>query len=109
MSSYEPVKKAMAAGTPLELICASCPWDRLCVQPPTMTSAEVEQLIAAADAKDRARDPNGLPAGLMMTTVMLAGKDGCGAMCPVFSARLRSDRQVADGIRNAMRGYGEAS
>lgn len=109
MGSYDDVKKAMQAGTPPELICAACPWDRLCVQPPTMTAAEVEEKIKDAEAKDRARDPNATPAGMLMTVIAFAGKDSSGAMCPVFTMRLRSDRTVADSLRSAMRGYGEVS
>lgn len=109
MAGYDDVKKAMAAGTPPELICTTCPWDRLCVQPPTMTSAEVEQKIAAAEEKDKARDPNALPAGMLMTVMALAGRDSAGALCPVFSMRLRSDRSVADTIRTAMQQYGEVT
>lgn len=109
MGTYDDVKKAMQAGTPPELICAACPWDRLCVQPPTMTAADIDRLINEAEAKDKARNPNALPAGMLMTALTFAGKDSTGHMCPVFSMRLKADRSVADTIRAAMRGYGEVS
>jgi len=32
-------------GTPAELICATCPWDRLCVEPPELSSTEVRQTM----------------------------------------------------------------
>lgn len=109
MAGYDDVKKAMSAGTPPELICAGCPWDRLCVQPPEMTAADVERIMTEAQAKDRARDPNALPAGTLMTALVYAGRDQTGQMCPVFSLRLEADRGVSDTIRTAMRAYGEVS
>lgn len=113
VSTYEPVKKAMAAGTPLELICASCPWDRLCVQPPAMSAADIDEYIEKAKAEDEARDPSGKNVGMgtLMTTLMFAGKDSSGQMCPVFSARLKSPegREIADAIRKTMRHLGEVA
>lgn len=111
MSTYESVKKAMAAGTPLELICASCLWDRLCVQPPKMSAAEIDEQIKQAERKDKELDPLGqkMPAGMLMTALMYAGKDSSGEMCPVFSTRLKSPegRQIADALRQTMRTLGE--
>jgi hypothetical protein len=108
-ATYDDVKNAMAAGTPPELICATCPWDRLCVQPPTMTRAEIDRLVSDAEAKDKARDPNAMPAGMLVTALTFAGKDTSGQLCPVFSLRLKSDRGVADTIRSAMKTYGEVT
>lgn len=105
--SHEQAKAALAAGTPPELVCATCPWDRLCVEPPDMTAAEIDRKIKEAEAKDRLRDPNAVPAGMLMTAMVFAGKDTAGKLCPVFSLRLREDRAVADVLRTAMRTYGE--
>jgi len=109
MTNYQDVKDAMAAGTPPELICATCPWDRLCIQPPTMTTAQVQQKIEEAKREDAAKDPRGMPAGMLVTALAYAGKDSTGQMCPVFSMRLRSDRRVADAVRETMRTFGEPS
>lgn len=107
MAEYDAVKKELAAGTPPELICATCPWDRLCVQPPTMTEADIQRVIAEAEAKDRAKDPTGrkMPTGMLLTTITFAGRDSAGPMCPVFTLRLRGDRRVADSVRAVMRAY----
>lgn len=109
--SYNDVRKELAAGMPAELICAACPWDRLCVRPPTMTKEQIDGLIKDAETKDRERDPAGskLPAGMLMTALTFAGKDNSGEMCPVFALRLRTDRKVADGVRDLMREYGGVS
>jgi len=112
--SYDAVKKSMSAGTPHELICAACPWDRLCIQPPSMTSAEVEQHMADAEAKDAAKATEGgqgMPMVTLMTALAYAGKDTAAQICPVFAVRLRGPegRQIADGVRKSMREAGEQS
>jgi hypothetical protein len=108
MSDYTQVKKAMEAGTPPELICTACPWDRLCITPPSMTSGDIDRLVGEAEAKDAALpDREGkMPVGLLMTIMAFAGKDTAGQLCPVFALKLRGPegRQVADSIRTAMRG-----
>lgn len=108
MSDYTQVTKAMNAGTPPELICATCPWDRLCVTPPTMTTADVDRAIKNAEEMDRKKDPSGqkMPAATLMVAMTMAGRDTMGSLCPVFALRLRSPegRGIADAIRIAMRG-----
>lgn len=100
--SYEPVKKAMQAGTPLELICAACPWDRLCITPPSMTSADIEEAMNKAEANDARPGEKG--ARLLMTALIMAGRDTQAQVCPVFAVRLKSPegRQLADMIRSSM-------
>jgi hypothetical protein len=107
MSGYKDVEDELAAGTPAELLCATCPWDRLCVQPPQMTKQQVDRQLDKAKSEDEAQPDgrNKMPMATLMTTLMLAGKDKTGQLCPVFALRLRGPdgRQVADGIRSMMR------
>lgn len=109
--SHEQAKKQLEAGTPAELICATCPWDRLCVEPPQMSSQEIKQHLDDATKQDEARDPEkrGMPVGSLMTALVFAGRDTSGRLCPVFASRLRGPdgRAVADGIRQQMRTFGE--
>lgn len=111
--SYSAVEQELAAGTPPEMLCATCPWDRLCVKPPAMSAAEVEAQIEKAKARDAERDPDGkaMPVGMLMTTLVFAGKSNSGEMCPVFALRLRSPegRQLADSVRSSMRQWGETN
>lgn len=108
MSDYNAVNEAMKAGTPHELICAACPWDRLCITPPSMTAADIERITKEAEAKDMQRPDAGsrVPAGLLMTTLIFAGKDTAAQLCPVFALKLRGPegRELADNMRNWMRG-----
>lgn len=106
MTDYKPVKDALAAGTPPELVCAACPWDRLCITPPTMTSEHIDRMISEAEAKDKQRDPNGMPTGMLMTALTMGGRDTAAQCCPVFTLKLRGPdgRTIADGIRSSMRG-----
>lgn len=108
--SYDAVKRELTAGTPAELICATCPWDRLCVKPPAMTEHEVKAQIDAAETADRERDPSGkgMPMGALMTALTLSGRASSGEMCPIFAARLRSPdgRGLADTMRSSMQNWG---
>ncbi len=107
MNQYRPVVDAMAAGTPHDLICATCPWDRLCIQPPEMTSDQVSTNIKKVKAEAEALGAS--PHDRAMTTITAAaifgGRDQMGMMCPVFVARLRADdgRKLADQVRATMR------
>ncbi len=105
---YGPVLQEMAAGTPHDLICGTCPWDRLCIQPPQMTRAEVDNNIATAKehaARDGATGRD-LAAVTLTAIAMFGGRDVMGTMCPVFVARLQSPdgRQLSDHVRATMRG-----
>lgn len=111
MTDYKPVKDALAAGTPPELVCAACPWDRRCITPPSMTSGDIERQMEEAKRQDEQRaneNPasNRMPLGTLMTAMMLGGRDTAAQLCPVFSLKLRAPegRQIADGIRAQMRG-----
>jgi hypothetical protein len=112
MSSYDSVARDLAAGVPAEVLCATCPWDRLCVSPPETTAQEIDQKVREAERGDMERDPErrGLPTGMILAALALAGRDRSGEQCPVFALRLRGPdgRQIADGIRGMMRiGYQE--
>lgn len=102
-SDYDSVKAAMAAGTPPELICAACPWDRLCISPPTMTDTEIRARVM--EARDAGVKAGGNGASAVLTALAVyAGRDSMGDMCPVFALRLRAPegRQLADSIRALM-------
>ena len=115
MSDYTAVKKALTDGAQPAMLCATCPWDRTCVSPPTMTSAEIDAQMAEAakqddqkltEARATGQDP-GLPAGTLMTALAYAGKDTSAQVCPVFALRLRSSggRQIADAMKATMQGW----
>ena len=114
-ADYQAVQKALSGGADPAMLCATCPWDRNCVTPPTMTSAEIEQHMAEAARKDRekadARLAMGLqaemPAGILLTALAYAGKDLSADVCPVFGLRLRSSggRKIADMFRSLMQAW----
>lgn len=107
MSDYKQVEDELARGTAPALLCATCPWDRLCITPPSMSRQEIDRKIAEAEQKDKARDPLGtqMPAQMLMTAITLGGRDQMGTLCPVFALRLRGPdgREIADGVRALMR------
>lgn len=119
MTDYQPVQKALASGADPAMLCTTCPWDRNCITPPSMTSADVEQMLADASAKDKqaaeqarlsGKDP-GMPVTSLMTVLTFAGKDTSAQVCPVFALRLRSGggRRLADSIRESMQSWDDAS
>jgi hypothetical protein len=95
-TDYQAVQKALGDGADPAMLCATCPWDRNCFSPPTMTSADVEQQIAEAAARDEreaaearmsGRDA-AMPVGTLMAAVIYGGKDTSAQVCPVFGLRL---------------------
>lgn len=117
MTDYLPVAKALESGADPDMLCMTCPWDRNCITPPTMTSAEIDAQIDAAKRDDDARraaavasgkDP-GLPAGMLITAVTLSGRDTSATLCPVLALRLKlpEGRAVAELVKAHMQGGGE--
>ena len=115
MADYTAVQKALESGAEPAMLCATCPWDRTCVTPPSMTRAEIDAKIAEATAEDDKRlreaqalgkDP-GMPIGTLMSAVIFGGRDTSASVCPVFALRLRSSggRQIADEIKARMTGW----
>jgi hypothetical protein len=100
------------------MLCATCPWDRNCVTPPTITSGEVDQMIKDAAAQDRASlaaakangEQGAMPVATLMTAAIYAGKDTAMQACPVLAIRLRSSdgRKVAETVRSAMQSWEES-
>jgi hypothetical protein len=119
MTDYKPVQDALAAGADPAMLCATCPWDRYCLSPPTMTRAEIDKQIKDAteqDERDRrkavaeGRQP-GMPVGAIMTAVVVGGRDTMAQICPVLALRLRSGtgRQIADRLKASMQKWDDQS
>ncbi len=112
MSDYSAVQKALTSGADPAMLCATCPWDRTCLAPPTMTTGEIDAKVNEARAEDDKRraeaqalgKPPDMPVGSLMTALVFAGKDTSAQVCPVFTLRLRSSngRQIADGLKASM-------
>lgn len=121
MSDYQAVQKALAEGREPSMLCTTCPWDRSCLNPPTMTKAEVDAVIEKAQQDDVLRSANarlkGKPmagleasAGLLVTAVAYGGRDLSAHICPVLALRLRSSsgREIADGLKSSMQGWDDS-
>lgn len=97
MNDYTRVEEALKKGVDPVHLCMTCPWDRFCITPPTMTSDEVDSRIKEAETKDNERNlaagkspRDSMPIGMMLSTLMLAGKDRQAEICPVLSLALRT-------------------
>jgi len=66
MSDYTKVSEALAEGVPPAAICSTCPWDRFCIEPPTMTKDDVSKKmkemsdVPGPTAEDGTKD-DGMP------------------------------------------------
>jgi hypothetical protein len=112
VTDYGAVQNALAGGAQPAMLCATCPWDRTCITPPTMTRAEIDEQMAKAMKDDErklaaaeARGQNpGLPAAALLTAITIGSRDTMGQFCPVFALRLRSSggREIVDTLKASM-------
>ena len=104
--THDKARAELTKGTAPELICATCPWDRLCIVPPTLSRADLDRKVDEAMANDLARDPKreGLPVEALLTAMTFSGHAGASQLCPVFALRLTGPggRIIADSNRALM-------
>jgi len=111
-SDYSKVQDALASGAEPRMLCATCPWDRFCIEPPSMTRADIDRHIeeatkrdeeTAAKARAEGKQP-GMPVGVLVTAMTFSGRDTAASVCPVFALRLRSSggRRIVDALRSEM-------
>lgn len=115
MGDYKKVAEALQAGAEPKMLCATCPWDRYCITPPSMTAGEVEQQMADAKKKDdeaaaKAKaegKQGGMPMSTLLMGLAIGAADKTATVCPVFVARLRagSGRAIVDSIKSQMQGW----
>lgn len=104
MSNYTQVSEALDRGVQPEMICSTCPWDRLCIEPPSMTRAEVAEKTAVPKVEDGQSMTDKVLTNSIINLLAFAGKDQSATVCPVLAVRLRTNdgKHVADTIRSIM-------
>ena len=112
MADYRSVTDALASGADPSMLCMTCPWDRFCITPPSMTAEEVRRSLDDAKRKDEEAaeaakakgESAGRPVGMLISTIVVAGRDTQAQVCPVFALRLRSadGGTLVAGIRKSM-------
>lgn len=113
--TFADVKKALADGAEPDMLCMTCPWDRFCITPPTMTRAEIDAQLAEAKRQDQERraQPGGdqFPVATLMAAVTIGDRDTMSAICPVLAMRLRlSDgRGIVDALKSTMQARGNSA
>jgi hypothetical protein len=118
MADYAAVQKALTEGADPATMCGLCTWDRICVSPPSLTTAEVQEQVTAARREDQAAAaearaagrPAPFPFSAIVATAVLTGRDMASSVCPVFALRLRSSggRVLTDRIKNIMQEWPDA-
>lgn len=107
MSNYMQVSAALTRGVQPKDLCVSCPWDRFCIEPPAMTPQDVQAQIDQAAANTHLEKPESALMGTILTSMIFAGRDSAGEMCPVLVVRLRGSegRSLVDAVRKIMKGW----
>lgn len=119
MSDYTRVEQALVTGAAPAMLCATCPWDRYCVTPPSVTKDDVNRALADAKEKDAAdvekakaagKEP-GMPVGMLVTALAMGGRHQQASVCPVYALRLRSSqgRQLVDAVKASMQSWDDES
>lgn len=114
MSDYQRVQDALKGGAEPAMLCMTCPWDRYCIKPPTMTSDEVQAKLDEAKERDRAEaevaqaegKSGTMPMSTIMSLAVVGGKDRTAEICPVLAMRLRTaeGRGIVDALKSHMQG-----
>lgn len=111
--TYQQVTDALKTGADPAMLCMTCPWDRFCISPPSMTAAEVEARMEEAKREDEHKAATaraagkdvGMPVAVLVTAMAVGGRDTAAQVCPVLAMRLRlpEGREIVDLIRSHMR------
>ena len=80
--------------------CHTCQWNKMCVEPPSMTKEEIEKLTKV---KEDEPDKEKALFGGLMTTLVFAGKDSQGKLCPIFAEKLRESPELTNKIKEIMK------
>ena len=82
--------------------CASCAWNRNCIEPPHMTEDEVKAQMEESKVEAKEQGEAGLLGGLM-SAMFFAGKDREATVCPVIADTLRDGPELSQYIKDYMR------
>lgn len=112
MSNYNQVSDALKSGADPKMLCLTCQWDRNCINPPSMTRAEIDRQVNEANLQDKAAaaaDPSkSMPVGTLIAALTLGGRDTSAQLCPVLALQLRlpEGKAVVETIKAHMQNAG---
>ena len=98
----------MMSGVEQQLSCRTCQWNKLCIEPPTMTAEEVYKKIHDEDPMqelkpdDDVKKVDGSLMSEMLNAMFYSGKDTECHVCPVFAAKLMESPELSNKIRQFM-------
>lgn len=81
--------------------CATCPWNRNCIEPPTMTADDVKGVI---EKQEEGNSSEKRMVGGILATMVFGGKDTECRACPIFIERLRQGPELSGRVKEIMKG-----
>jgi len=107
MNSVTTIKNALKNGADPKMICATCPWDRFCIEPPSMTEGDIQAEIDKSKTPREGDGKDGALIGGLLTSLMFGGRDTQASICPILANRLRTSdgRRIVDTMRSLMQGW----
>ena len=82
-----------------QIDCATCQWNKNCIEPPTMTREEIEERVKESVDED---GDKGLMKGLL-ATMMFVGRDTQATICPIFANKLNESAELSNKIKELMK------
>lgn len=84
-----------------QIECSTCPWNKNCIEPPSMTKEDVEKTVEEMEEKGGSKEGK-LMSGLMSALVFVGKDKECHA-CPVFIEKLRQSPELSMKIKEIMK------
>ena len=88
-----------------QIECSTCQWNQNCIEPPSMTEAEVKaKMDEASPSPD---NPEGVEKSMvsgLMSAMFFGGKDKETHVCLTFANALRSGPELTQQIKAIMQG-----
>ncbi len=87
-----------------QIDCPTCPWNKNCIEPPTMTKEEVDAKVKEARPTPEmsGEQKEGVILSGMLSVMFFGGKDTESQVCPIFANVLRDSPELSQKIKALM-------
>lgn len=87
-----------------QIECSTCQWNQNCIDPPSMTEAEVKAKIDETKPKEDGENTGDSMMSGLMTAMLFSGKERESRVCLTFANALRSGPELTQQIKAIMQG-----